>query len=30
MANFPKNVTLVAETPDEASALEHAISRSAE
>ena len=30
MSSFPKNVTLVAETPDEASALEHAIARSAE
>jgi O-acetyl-ADP-ribose deacetylase (regulator of RNase III) len=30
MANFPKNVTLVAETPDEAHALEHAIARSAD
>jgi O-acetyl-ADP-ribose deacetylase (regulator of RNase III) len=30
MANFPKNVTLVAETPDEASALEHAMARSAD
>lgn len=29
MSSFPKNVTLVAETPDEASALEHAIARSA-
>jgi O-acetyl-ADP-ribose deacetylase (regulator of RNase III) len=29
MADFPKNVTLVAETADEASALEHAIARSA-
>jgi O-acetyl-ADP-ribose deacetylase (regulator of RNase III) len=28
MANFPKNVTLVAETADEASALEHAMARS--
>ena len=30
MSSFPKNVTLVAETPDEASALEHAIARSAD
>jgi O-acetyl-ADP-ribose deacetylase (regulator of RNase III) len=30
MANFPKNVTLVAETADEASALEHAMARSAD
>jgi O-acetyl-ADP-ribose deacetylase (regulator of RNase III) len=30
MANFPRNVTLVAETADEASALEHAIARSAD
>ena len=29
MATFPKHVTLVAETPDEASALEHAMARSA-
>ena len=29
MSSFPKNVTLVAETPDEAGALEHAIARSA-
>jgi O-acetyl-ADP-ribose deacetylase (regulator of RNase III) len=30
MASFPKNVTLVAETADEASALEHAMARSAD
>ncbi|MDQ6635817.1 MAG: macro domain-containing protein [Gemmatimonadota bacterium] len=30
MSSFPKNVTLVAETADEASALEHAIARSAD
>ena len=30
MSSFPRNVTLVAETPDEASALEHAIARSAD
>jgi O-acetyl-ADP-ribose deacetylase (regulator of RNase III) len=30
MATFPKNVTLVAETADEASALEHAMTRSAD
>lgn len=28
-SDFPRRVTLVAETPDEASALEHAVSRSA-
>jgi O-acetyl-ADP-ribose deacetylase (regulator of RNase III) len=28
MADYPKHVTLVAETPDEASALEHAMARS--
>ncbi len=29
MSDFPRNVTFIAETPDEASALEHAVSRSA-